>query len=314
MKTTLGILAVALFAVADGAAAQTGGERAGEPLTRVLLSSEGKDDSNCGEKKPCRTLQAAFAKVAAGGEVVFADSGPFAGTAITKSMTITAVAGVTAIHLQWPGLSITADPADAVLLRDLDLKGDSGVIGIQILTARSLHLDRCVFSGFGIAIGATGGVTGGMPGGTVTATHSTFRNNQTAIDAQTSTLDAVSRVALSDCSFESNGIGVAVTNNASATATRCMFSDNDTALLAHPGAGNKARLQIDQCQISNNNTGVMANTNGGDSLTTLASSTISGNRTGVAIYGVLQSLGNNMISGNRYWDVLGNPITPLAPR
>jgi len=80
-------LALVFAALAGNALAQN---------TRSFVSSHGNDAANCALATPCRSFASALALTNAGGEVAVLDSGGYGGATITKSVTITAPAGVLA--------------------------------------------------------------------------------------------------------------------------------------------------------------------------------------------------------------------------
>lgn len=302
MKTALGILVLILTSVPVAASAQP---------VRVLVSGDGKDDNNCGEKKACRTLAMAFAKVAPGGEVLIMDSGPFSGATITKSLTLTSAPGVRGIQMQASEIIVIAAPTDVVRLRNLDLRGESTIIGVQIQVGRALQIDRCDFSGFGDAVVAQTGVT--------TITRSTFSNLvNSGVVAQSVTPGEPARISIADSSFVNCATGVEAYNDGIITATRCAFSSNTIGVSAAPlEVGSRAEIQLDRCQISGNLAAVTANNSwgGASSIVRLSNCVISGNASGVWTEwgGRIESFGNNTIAENSFGDVAGD-FTPVSTR
>jgi hypothetical protein len=146
--TILAALAVTLLAGVS-ASAQT--------YKRVYLSSGGTDTSNnCDNpNSPCATLDHAYTKVDAGGDIVIMDSDDYDnnGLTISKAVNIIAPEGVYAgirASSGYPALTVAAGSTDVVVLRGLTLDGSGGGdIGVQFDSGAALHIEDCSFTGFG---------------------------------------------------------------------------------------------------------------------------------------------------------------------
>jgi hypothetical protein len=116
----------------------------------------------CGSlQSPCRTLQAAFAATASGGEIDVLDPGEYGPLTITHAVSIqghgwtsvTAPSGTVAIN-------ITANAGDEINLRGVLLDGaGSGSTGIQFSSGASLNVQDSVirnFDSYGIAFAPNG--------------------------------------------------------------------------------------------------------------------------------------------------------------
>src|SRR5215472_15085253 len=63
-------------------------------VQRTFVSVSGSDGNTCTRTAPCRTLAQAISQTNAGGEVVVLDSAGYGSVTISKSITVTAPAGV----------------------------------------------------------------------------------------------------------------------------------------------------------------------------------------------------------------------------
>ena len=118
-----------------------GGEIRGFPVVgaggpqRTFVSTGGSDANNCALLTPCRGFGAAVAAVAAGGEVIVLDSGGYGPVTISKSVTITAPAGVYAGISVLPGQDgvVVNGPFVFVTLNGLTINGQGGNAGIDFV-------------------------------------------------------------------------------------------------------------------------------------------------------------------------------------
>jgi len=148
---------LAIVAAADAHAAQ-----------RTFVASSGLDTNPCSLPQPCRTFGAAIAMASDGGEVVVLDSAGYGTFAVTKSVTITAPAGIYAgisVPVNQHGADVDA-PGAVVVLRGLSFNGMlvGGVNtneGIHFAHGAELHVERCEISGMYVGLHADfdGGAT-----------------------------------------------------------------------------------------------------------------------------------------------------------
>jgi len=112
-------------------------------IQRTFVSTSGNDSNPGTREAPCRTVQAALALTAPGGEVVALDSGDYAAFVIDKAVTVAAVpeayAAITVSS--GDGVYVRAGGQDAVVLRNLVLTGVGGRHGIFFETGGSLDLE-----------------------------------------------------------------------------------------------------------------------------------------------------------------------------
>lgn len=118
--------------------------------TRTWVSGVGDDANPCSRTAPCKTFAGAISKTATGGEINVLDPGGFGGVTITKSITISSegfeagvlVSGTNAIIVNAPNTAV-------VVLRGLDIEGlGTGLAGIKVLAAGTVHVEECTINAF----------------------------------------------------------------------------------------------------------------------------------------------------------------------
>ena len=110
------------------------------------VSANGNNANNCTLPAPCRTLQRGITATPERGELRVLDSGSYGlGGFINKSMTITGNG-----HTVVLGSPIVINQAPAtVALRSLVLNGQGSTTrGIEIVAAKSVHIENCVVHAF----------------------------------------------------------------------------------------------------------------------------------------------------------------------
>jgi len=110
------------------------------------VSANGNNANNCTLPTPCRTLQRGITATPERGELRVLDSGSYGlGGFINKSMTITGNG-----HTVVLGNPIVINQATAtVALRSLMLNGQGSTTrGIEIVAAKSVHIENCVIHAF----------------------------------------------------------------------------------------------------------------------------------------------------------------------
>src|SRR5580658_6257824 len=95
--------------------------------TRTWVSGVGDDANPCSRTAPCKTFAGAISKTAPSGEIDALDPGGFGALTITKAITIDGGGGQVASVLVsgTPGITISAGPADRVILRNLAINGEA---------------------------------------------------------------------------------------------------------------------------------------------------------------------------------------------
>ncbi len=218
---------------------------------RTFVSGKGNDASPCTRMAPCRTFQRGYNVVAAGGEVVALDAAGYGSLTISKSVTITGegtYAGITAAS--GDGIFIGSATA-VVVLRNLSIYGlGTGINGIEVPAAASLHIENCVIQGF-----ASAGLFVTPSGNTDVQT---FVKDTVMRDNNANFVTA-GRAIFENCRFEKNGVGLDV-RGAKATVHNCVVAGNPVRGLSSSSTG--GQIMVDSCQISGNGAGIVAEDNG----------------------------------------------------
>lgn len=126
--------------------------------SRTFVSASGDDSNPCTQSFPCLTFAVALTQTTAGGEVNCQDSGDFGPVTITFAVTISCEGGSAGIGA--PGsvaIFINAATTDDVTLRGLDINGfGSGDTAINIVSARTVHIETCAIRGFRLNTASAG--------------------------------------------------------------------------------------------------------------------------------------------------------------
>jgi hypothetical protein len=121
--------------------------------TRTWVSGVGDDVNPCSRTAPCKTFAGAISKTAASGEIDCIDPGGFGAVTITKGITIDGggtfgsilAAGTNGIIINDAAVTPTA----VVTIRNISINGaGTGVNGIRILKAKTVHLENVEIFGF----------------------------------------------------------------------------------------------------------------------------------------------------------------------
>jgi hypothetical protein len=283
--------------------------------TRTWVSGVGDDVNPCSRTAPCKTWAGAISKTAAGGIINCLDPGGFGAVTVTKSITISCkhVEG-SALSSGTTGITINGAGID-VVLRGLDIDGSPptapGINGVRFVQGGSLVVDDCVIRRFNAAspngngilvsnssltariyvvnsiISGNGAGTGGAGimiaptgtgGATVFVSNTNLLNNTIGIRANTAAT--------------TGAIGVTVTDSTAAGAPYHGF--------VAEGTNGAVRMMLNRV-TSANNLGNGVHAIGANALIRVGSSVVTGNAgTGFIATsgGVLQSYGNNQVSGN----------------
>lgn len=274
-----------------------------QPSQTFVSAKTGIDGNPCTLALPCRSLASAHSLVAAGGRVLIIDSGDYAEITITKSVSIEAAPGVTAV-VKNPAIAnaitVNAGSADKVFLQGLHIKGSSGtnLRGVIYLSAAVVSLSNCIiegFSGEGIKVQASGHLT---------VAQTTVRNNSQGIFITPASSGSLTATIESSLIEKSNFNGI----NASGAANAALrLTLRDTNLAHNVGAGLRAIANPTnstvECVVENsvsfgNGVGLIAERDG--TVIRVSSSTIVGNGLGLQIsnLGQIFSRGNNTLEGN----------------
>lgn len=162
LKTDAVLGAAALLAGAFGFVAPASAQ-----ATRTWVSGVGDDLNPCSRTAPCRTLESALSKTAAGGEINCLDPATFGMFTIDKSVSVICdgVPGGVQIDFddtdQFAAIIVDIGATDTVVLSGLNIHGNlrAGQSGIQIDTGGALHIRNSTLHSFGgcaiIALDAT---------------------------------------------------------------------------------------------------------------------------------------------------------------
>ena len=298
-KLTLTIIGLLLscFSLAEAAKAEG---------LRSYISPSGSDNRPCTRSQPCRTFDGALAKTDEGGEIIALETGTYDPTTITKSITLTAVPGADVVIRSTTGTAVTANGLNGahVVLRGLKLSGsgkNGNTVGVSLTQGASgttLTIENCVITDFGTGINAVNNNNARLG-----ITDSVIRNNNTGLigrffgTASTGAFASRSR-------FENNGVGVYALGGSWVIVKDCVVSTNDIGLLAEQDGG----YAVSNSLITKNNRGIEVRTG----TLVLASSTISGNVTGIEVEGFVRSKGDNVFVNNEVDKSTTQPVQILT--
>jgi hypothetical protein len=295
------------FIVAAVAFAFTAAAPAHAQNTRSWVSGTGDDINNCSRTTPCKTFSGAISKTLAGGEINCLDPAGYGALTITKSITVDCHDTVGAV-LVTGGAAITINldsaPNMIVRLRNLNLNGVlSGTKGVAIngsganAANNAVSIEDCTIDGF-----TEHGIFGGnSKGGRLLVRNTTVRNNfGTALAVAATTSPAITVATLDNVSvFDSNN-GFAFGNGVQAIVKNSVSTGHSTAgVELDPGAV----VTIASSTISGNGTGIIANVG---ATVRVRDSDIVYNTTGFA--GTIQSYVNNGI----FYNGSGGTLVPVA--
>ncbi len=292
MKRVVAISIAAAFAFPAAALA----------IDQTYVSVDGRDAAPCTRLRPCRTFARAVAATNPGGSVVALDSGRFATSyfVIDKAITITAAPGVHAeIATSNFGIYVNAGSDDVVVLRGLVFRGTPATPNQAIVlnSAKALHVENCVISGF-----PTHGI-GTYGPNQLFVKDTVIRDGYIGISFWG---NSASRLSLDRVRLENNSYGMLV-NSGSATVRDSSASGNtnDGFLVDYAG-----ELNLQGCTAANNGTGIRA----AQGIARVSASVVTGNGVGIAASGagVVASRGDNTVAGNGT-DVSGS-LTAFAPQ
>ena len=271
-RLALRVLSMLVFSIAIGTIANA-------QATRTWVSGVGDDVNPCSRTAPCKTFAGAISKTATNGEINALDPAGYGAVTITKSITINCVgttgtilaAGTNGIIINITG---SGDAQKSVRIRGLDINGGgTGVNGIRILSAATVHIEDSLIDGFtqnGISVESSAATQ-------VVVRNTTIRNTGTAVSLKSSG----SSLTISDSSVAGNRTGIS--------------SDG-------------AEANVDRTSVLYNATGILANAG---STIRFSNATIIGNKTGFTVNGgTLVSFKNNAITGNGGKDPTFTEVSP----
>jgi hypothetical protein len=260
--------------------------------SRTWVSGVGDDVNPCSRTAPCKTFAGAISKTAPSGEIDALDPGGFGGFAITKSIVIDGLSGLTSVLVASGanGINVYAASSDVVILRNLEINGiGTGGTGIFINGAGDVRVENCKIYGF-----TNRGIDDRRTSGHLFVSNTVVSNNgQTAILALSS--GSTLTVNLDHVQMHSNGnAGLAITGGTQATVVNSWATSNFHGFYADSGA----ILNLnDSVSFGNVNTGI--NSSSGASIR-MANTTVTNNGTGLYAGpgSTILSYGTNRIVGN----------------
>jgi hypothetical protein len=303
-KGSFWLTGVACATVAIATAAQAGHIR--------YVSTAGSNANPCTLAQPCKTLQRGINQTPARDELRILDSGDYGTNGSIKKSIMISGNGHT-VSIVNP---LTIDDAGAtVILRGLTLDGrNSTGLGIEVLAAAAVQLERCVVQGF-----PTHGIRFIAANSNLSLTNSTVSNNDghgLTVASNTATLTVDNSLFQNNTSHGMiiSGVNVALSRTVIARngARRVVLVSTARvavaqSVVAHNGghgidsAG--TRLTIDSSVVHNNSSGVIAQPN---STVVIANSAFTNNIYGIQNNGgTILTRGNNTASGNTNSDVVG---------
>jgi hypothetical protein len=228
------------------------GEAPAAGATRTWVSGVGDDVNPCSRTAPCKTFAGAISKTAAGGEISVLDPGGFGAVTITKSISIVAEGSEGSILASGTnGININAAPTDIINLHGLFIEGNvTGTNGLNILSAKSVHIRKCLIRNFRSA------------------------NGTGILIAPTS---ATIAVFVSDCTISDNTRGVAnvpAGGTATVVLDRVIVQNNTNAGVLATGAS--ASNTLTNSTVSGNNVGLKVT---GGTIVSLGNNTVLNNVT-----------------------------------
>lgn len=295
--------------------------------TRYVAAS-GKDANPCTLTPPCKSLQRGVDVTPGGSELRVLSSGTYGAAVIARSLTLSGDEFVTI-----GGRIFINAPGAAIVLRGLNLNG-SGMgeaEGIDIRAAAVVHIENCTVERFqGIGIAAT------AQGIHLFVSHTVSRDNRDhgleayynhpfpEVGSET--------LAVSDSSFDNNGLDGIILGRGTSTLTRTTVSHNNahgivqyvgvttiasTAVFNNRSGGidlRAVRATIDSTLSEANTFGLLfsGDNDSGLAVATISNSVFINNRTaGLAIQsGTIRTRGNNTVVDNQT-NVIGT-LTPIA--
>jgi hypothetical protein len=190
---------------------------------------------------------------------------------------------------------VNAAITDNVVLRGLDIEGlGTGLSGIKVLQAASVHVEKCVINHF------TQDAIAFVPTSTTTTTSALFvsdsilRNNTGSSSGGILIKPGANVTAvgmIENTQFRNNQFGLRVEDNSKVTAKSSTAASNVGAGFIAVSNSAGVTLNLDSCVSTSNGFGVKADNP--NAMLRIANCTIVGNGTGLSATGHIISFGNN---------------------
>lgn len=258
---------------------------------RTWVSGVGDDVNPCSRTAPCKTFAGAISKTATNGEINCLDPAGYGAVTVTKSVTIDCEdtqGSILSSGTNGVIVNITAvtDTKKAFKLRGVSIQGaGTGINGVRILAANTVHLDEVVIDGV-TTHGVSVETTSGAPKVFIQDSHIRSLGNaavNTFVTGGTLTLN------IGGSQLGAASIGLNLSSNTRGTITGSQIHGNTTFGVQ----SNAAEVSIVNCTISGNGTGVSAAAGG---TARIFGSMITQNTTGIS--GNVISHVSNVIAGN----------------
>jgi hypothetical protein len=278
--------------------------------TRTWISGVGDDANPCSRTAPCKTFAGAISKTAAGGEIDALDPGGFGALTITKAITLDGGGGQVASILTsgTPGITIAAATTDIVIIRNMRFDGivqtgSGGTLGINIVTAARVVIEKCDIFGFSSA-----GINAAPSSGTLAlkVQETTLNNNGGGITIKP-TGGATVNASIERTHVDANGGGGVRVDGTGGGPSNVAITDSSislntsNAMNAVSGPSGNVKVDLTRVVVANNGGNALqsSNSTGGTSMVTVGQSMLSNNATAWNIVGTgqLLSFGNNQVTG-----------------
>jgi len=267
--------------------------------TRTWVSGVGDDANPCSRTAPCKTFAGAISKTANGGEIDALDPGGFGAVTITKSITIDGngtfasilAAGTNGVNINGAGITVT--------LRGLSINGaGTGLVGVRILAASKVFIERSVISGFQVGTGR--GVSDERSSGSLFMTDTIVKNNsQSGVVFLMPAGGTGVKGSFDNCRFEGNGNGGLVLSGGAIVSVKDSVATGNTqaGFFADNGGTLAVQLNLQDCISANNGQGITVQAGGTVRISRVQ---VTNNTTGLnpSGGGLISSYGTNNITAN----------------
>jgi hypothetical protein len=271
--------------------------------TRTWVSGTGDDVNPCSRTAPCKTFAGAISKTAAGGEIDALDPAGYGAVTIVKSMTIDGGSGQVGSILAsgTNGVTVNAGANDVVTIRNISFQGlaqatsGAGLNGIQLLNAKSLHVEHCTIQNFG-----QNGINIVSGNGAKVFVNDTVSRGNTCNGLNIVATNSNVRVSVSNSHFLDNSNGIFSGDFSTTTVSHSEASGNALSGFAAFGSGGAATMNVVDSTTTNNQTsGISAGGGGASAQIRMSNVTITSNSAGLVIgsNGTIVTFGNNHNTG-----------------
>jgi len=302
----LRIFAMVLFALLASAAT------AHAQATRTWVSGVGDDANPCSRTAPCKTFAGAISKTAPCGEIDVLDPGGFGAVTITKCISIEAEEFAGVLVSGTNAIVIAAGAADDVTLRGLTFEGlNTGLAGVKVLSAGSVHIESCWFQHFNGNGSNTGSAIDVEPGSPTTNLNLAIKDSFIRNNLAASTFGIVIKPAsgitvkgtLDHVRVDNNAGGVRIEGGSTVTIRDSDISNNKGNGMIAVGTGvGGAVVNLQTVTVTNNTGNGVTSINGGGATTVTISNASVWDNTAVGLNpsagGAIISFKNNSVQGN----------------